>query len=79
MEKELATKAWMDGYEECGTVGTWTKYRFYTILTGKITKAFFRAMKYLYFLHTPEEMRCTNFLALVANYINLQNPKIYKV
>ena len=53
METELATKAWMDGYEDCKAVGTWIKYRYYTIFTGKITKAFFRAMKYLYFLkHT---------------------------
>ena len=53
MEIELATEAWMDDYEDCETVGAWTKYRYYTILTGKITKAFFRAMKYLYFFkHT---------------------------
>ena len=53
METELATEARMDGYEDCETVGTWTKYRYYTIFTGKIMKAFFRAMKYLYFLkHT---------------------------
>ena len=53
MEMELATEAWMDDYEDCETVDAWTKYRYYTTLTGKITKAFFRAMKYLYFFkHT---------------------------
>ena len=49
-EIELATEAWMDDYEDCENVDAWTKY---TILPGKITKAFFRAMKYLYFFkHT---------------------------
>ena len=36
-----------------------TKYRFYTTLTGKKTKAFFRAMKYTIFpKNTPEVKRC---------------------
>ena len=46
------------------TVTRWapgtTKYRFYTILTGKITKAFFRAMKYTIFLETHLKLRGVN-------------------
>ena len=68
METELANETWMDDCEDCGNMGSWTEYRSYTNLIGKITKAFSRAMKYLYFSNTPEVMRCTYILALVANY-----------
>ena len=53
----------MDGYEDCDAVGTWiTKYRYYTIFTGNITKDFFRAMKYLIFLETHLKLRGVNTL-----------------
>ena len=53
----------MDDYEDCNAVGTWNiKYRFYTTLTGKITKAFFRAMKYIIFLETHLKLRGVNLI-----------------
>ena len=56
-------ESWLDDYEDCDAVGTWIiKYRFYTTLTGKITKAFFRAMKYIIFLETHLKLRGVNLI-----------------